>query len=57
VSDWVFFGAAGIPAIKCGPGLTERSHTADEFVLESEVVAGASFYEALVRAHQEARHP
>ncbi len=57
VSDWVFFGAAGIPAIKCGPGLTERSHTADEFVLESEVVAGASFYEALVRAHQEAGHP
>ena len=57
VSDWVFFGAAGIPALKCGPGLTERSHTADEYVLESEVAAGADFYEALVRAFQEVRRP
>jgi len=57
VSDWVFLGAAGVPAIKCGPGLTERSHTADEYVLESEVREGASFYEALVRAFQEARRP
>ena len=57
VSDWVFLGAAGIPAIKCGPGLTERSHTADEYALESEIVEGASFYEALVRAFREARRP
>ncbi len=53
VSDWVFFGAAGIPAIKCGPGITERSHTADEFVLESEIVEGALFYERLALAWRE----
>jgi acetylornithine deacetylase len=47
VSDLVFFRA--YPAIKVGPGRTERSHTPDEFVLESEVLDGARFYEALVR--------
>ena len=46
VSDLVFF--TGIPGIKVGPGRTERSHTPDEFVLESEVVEGARFYEAAV---------
>ena len=40
---------AGAPAIKCGPGASERSHTADEWVSEEEVVAGADFYVALVR--------
>jgi acetylornithine deacetylase len=40
---------AGAPAIKCGPGASERSHTADEWVGEDEVVAGADFYVALVR--------
>lgn len=53
VSDWVFFGAAGIPAIKCGPGITERSHTVDEFVLEREIVEGAQFYERLALAWRE----
>jgi acetylornithine deacetylase len=48
MSDLVHF--RGIPALKVGPGRTERSHTADEFVLESEVVEGACFYEALARA-------
>ncbi|MCE9557628.1 MAG: M20/M25/M40 family metallo-hydrolase [Armatimonadetes bacterium] len=42
MSDQVFF--QGVPAIKCGPGKTERSHTANEFVLESELIAGAEFY-------------
>ncbi|MFN7973180.1 MAG: M20/M25/M40 family metallo-hydrolase [Acidobacteriota bacterium] len=46
VSDWALLD---MPAIKVGPGLTERSHTADEFVLESEILEGARFYEALVR--------
>ncbi|MGC4115577.1 MAG: M20/M25/M40 family metallo-hydrolase [Myxococcales bacterium] len=50
VSDWVFFQAAGIAAIKVGPGQTERSHTPDEFVLEKEVIDGARFYEALALA-------
>jgi acetylornithine deacetylase/succinyl-diaminopimelate desuccinylase-like protein len=48
MSDLVHF--RGIPSLKVGPGRTERSHTADEFVQESEVLAGARFYEALARA-------
>jgi acetylornithine deacetylase len=40
---------AGAPAIKCGPGASERSHTADEWVGEAEVLAGAEFYVDLVR--------
>jgi acetylornithine deacetylase len=48
VSDLVFF--ADVPGIKVGPGRTERSHTADEFVLEAELLDGASFYELAVRA-------
>ncbi|MGC8724227.1 MAG: M20/M25/M40 family metallo-hydrolase [Acidobacteriota bacterium] len=47
LSDLVFF--RGIPGIKAGPGRTERSHTPDEFVFESEILDGASFYERLVR--------
>lgn len=34
----------GVPAIKCGPGQTARSHTPDEFVLRSELEAGVDFY-------------
>jgi acetylornithine deacetylase len=48
LSDLVFLD--GIPAIKCGPGDSARSHTADEYVLEAEVLAGARFYTALVGA-------
>lgn len=44
----------GIPAIKCGPGQTARSHTPDEFVLAWEVEAGARFYRALAPAALEA---
>jgi acetylornithine deacetylase len=51
LSDLVFMD--GIPAIKCGPGRTERSHTPDEFVLEEEVLDGARFYTRLVRAFAE----
>ncbi len=47
LSDLVFF--RGIPGIKVGPGRTERSHTPDEYVLESEIVEGARFYERAVR--------
>ncbi len=47
LSDWALLD--GVPAIKCGPGRSERSHTADEFVLEEEVLDGASFYVELVR--------
>jgi acetylornithine deacetylase len=51
LSDMVFM--AGIPVVKCGPGSSERSHTADEFVWESEVIAGARFYSRLVGSFAE----
>jgi len=53
LSDMVFM--EGIPAVKCGPGRSERSHTPDEYVLESEILDGARFYTRLVRAYAELR--
>ncbi len=47
MSDLVFF--EDVPAIKCGPGKSERSHQPDEFVLEKELVAGVEFYRSLFR--------
>jgi len=41
---------AGVPAVKCGPGETARSHIPDEFVLESEVEAGCDFYTRVIPA-------
>ena len=37
-----------IPSLKCGPGHSERSHTADEFVLLSEVAEGINGYTDLL---------
>lgn len=51
LSDLVFLD--GVPAIKCGPGQSERSHTPDEFVLEEEILDGARFYTRLVRSFAE----
>lgn len=48
-SDWVFFRHCD--AIKCGPGTSRRSHTADEYVDLPEVMAARSFYAELVRAY------
>jgi acetylornithine deacetylase len=45
---------AGVPAVKCGPGDTARSHTSDEYVWEAELAAGARFYEGVVPAALEA---
>ena len=39
----------GVPAIKCGPGQTARSHTPNEFVTRAELAAGATFYTDLAR--------
>jgi len=47
MSDQVFF--QGYPAIKCGPGISARSHTADEFVLESEILEACAFYGRLLK--------
>lgn len=46
LSDLVYF--RGVPAIKVGPGASERSHRADEYVLEAELEAGAAFYVRLL---------
>ena len=48
-SDWVFFREGD--AIKCGPGASRRSHTADEYVDIPEVTAARTFYGELVRAY------
>ncbi|MGZ8391616.1 MAG: M20/M25/M40 family metallo-hydrolase [Gemmatimonadales bacterium] len=48
-SDWVFFRE--FDAIKCGPGTSRRSHTADEYVDIPEVTAARGFYGQLVRAY------
>jgi acetylornithine deacetylase len=40
----------GVPAIKCGPGQSLRSHKPDEFVTADELARGAAFYDALLEA-------
>ena len=37
------------PTIKMGPGLSERSHTADEFIYVSEIAAGIEGYIQLIK--------
>lgn len=48
-SDWVFVRT--IDAIKCGPGTSRRSHTADESVDLPEVTAARRFYRALAEEY------
>jgi acetylornithine deacetylase len=48
-SDWVFVRHAD--AIKCGPGTSRRSHTADECVDLPEVTAARAFYAALAKEY------
>lgn len=38
----------GIPALKIGPGDSARSHTADEFIFESEISQAIDFYQRLI---------
>ncbi|MEX1026278.1 MAG: M20/M25/M40 family metallo-hydrolase [Planctomycetota bacterium] len=38
---------AGVPAIKCGPGETRRSHTPNEFVTRDELSAAHAVYRSL----------
>jgi acetylornithine deacetylase len=47
MSDQVHF--AGFNAVKFGPGVSARSHTADEFILASEVMAGAHAYDQIIK--------
>jgi acetylornithine deacetylase len=37
-----------LPTVKVGPGATERSHTAGEYVTTNELQEGATFYEQLI---------
>lgn len=53
MSDQTFF--QGIHAVKCGPGVSNRSHTADEYVTVEELLEGASFYRAAIRSFSLAR--
>jgi acetylornithine deacetylase len=46
-SDWVWFRETD--AMKCGPGTSTRSHTADECVDVVEVREGRAFFSALAR--------
>ncbi len=46
-SDWVFLG--DVPAVKMGPGNTEISHTADEFVEISQVTKAVDVYRETIR--------
>lgn len=39
----------GFPSLKMGPGESARSHTADEFVLESEIADGIATYIQLIK--------
>ena len=48
-SDWVFLRHTD--AVKCGPGTSRRSHTADEYVDLPEVTAAREFYAHLVRTY------
>jgi acetylornithine deacetylase len=48
---------AGVPAVKCGPGDTARSHTADEYVLLGELEDGHAFYRVLAPLALEALAP
>ncbi|HSH39770.1 MAG TPA: M20/M25/M40 family metallo-hydrolase [Chthoniobacterales bacterium] len=58
-SDWAFL--KGTPTVKAGPGDTQRSHRPNEYLLVSELDAGARFYsrlarEYLARARKEVTH-
>ncbi len=48
-SDWVFVRT--LDALKCGPGTSRRSHTADECVDLDEVTAARAFYGALAQEY------
>ncbi len=48
-SDWAFL--RDLPAVKAGPGDTHRSHRPNEYLLLSELDAGAGFYAQLAREY------
>lgn len=52
-SDWVFL--RHLDAVKCGPGVSRRSHTPDEYIATAEVRAARRFYRELALAYLESR--
>ncbi len=38
----------GIPSLKIGPGRSERSHTADEYIMRHEITDAIDFYSSLI---------
>lgn len=49
MSDMVFL--SDVPAVKIGPGDSNRSHTPDEYITEDELKAGAAAYERIIREY------
>ncbi|MFL6569571.1 MAG: M20/M25/M40 family metallo-hydrolase, partial [Chthoniobacterales bacterium] len=50
-SDWAFL--RGIPAVKIGPGDSNRSHRPNEYLVVNELEAGAAFYGRAIREYFE----
>jgi len=48
-SDWAFL--KGIPAVKVGPGDTNRSHRPNEYLLLSELEKGVAFYSRFIHTY------
>jgi acetylornithine deacetylase len=48
-SDWAFL--KGIPAVKVGPGDTNRSHRPNEYLLLSELERGVLFYSRFIQTY------
>jgi acetylornithine deacetylase len=48
-SDWAFL--KGIPAVKVGPGDTNRSHRPNEYLLLSELKEGTAFYSRFIHTY------
>jgi acetylornithine deacetylase len=48
-SDWAFL--KGIPAVKVGPGDTNRSHRPNEYILLSELEEGVAFYSRFIQTY------
>ena len=48
-SDWAFL--QGIPAVKVGPGDTNRSHRPNEYLLLSELKEGTAFYRRFIHTY------
>ena len=49
IADYIFYGGcdmsfATAPAVVMGPGRSERSHAADEFIVVSEIAAAIEIY-------------